>query len=1005
MSSSAMVRLPLSLPLCSRKPSFAVSSNSLQSKFLSHLAATPLLKAGSLSFTSRLRCCGAQKLQSRFLTGEALRTSVRKSLVAQAPASAMSSLRDSQHMEALPINLSGSGVLTSGGRSFASMAVRANGAAVAEATTGYRMPPPEIAEIVDAPPTPALSFSPNRDKVIYLRRTSLTPIAQLARPELKLAGLRIDPACNTRSRMSFYTGISVCDILADASLGPELDVTGLPAGAMINFVSWSPNGHQLAFTVRTEDEEEDGARSMLGLWVADVATGQARQLAGPPDYCLNTVFDSYSWVDDEVIVMASIPPGRGAPARRPRTPFGPKIQANEGGQVAQARTYQDLLKDRHDEDLLEFYGTSQLLLVRVADGTVTPLREPAMYTSTMERPFSFNVPCGRFPERLEVWDRAGALVQEVAYLPLAEDIPITFNSVRPGRRSINWRPDRPASLYWVETQDGGDAKVEVSPRDIVYTLPAQPAANEQPEVLARLDLRYGGITWGDDELALVSESWFKTRRVRTWTIAPGRPEQEPKILFDRSYEDSYSDPGSPMVRRTSQGTYVLARILMPDGAHRLLLRGEGATPEGKVPFLDLLDVETGEKERIWQSDAEQQQVYESVVSLMCDSCFPDSPIPLEALSLLMSRESQQDPPQYFLKSWPGGEMKQVTAFPHPYPSLRDLSKEIIKYDRADGVQLTATLYLPPGYEPARDGPRPMLMWAYPREFKSKEAAGQVRGSPNTFAGIGPSSALLWLAQGYTILSGPSMPIIGEDKEEANDSFLEQLVASAQAAVDEVVRRGVAHPNKIAIGGHSYGAFMAANLMAHAPSLFCCAIAQSGTYNRTLTPFGFQNEERTIWDVPDVYIRMSPFMHAHKIKKPVLLVHGEEDNNAGTFPLQSERFFAALKGHGAHCRLVLLPHESHGYSARESIMHLLAETNDWLGKFAAAASNELPAPAPAAEGEAAEAVSTNGSAKLSAAGASTAAAVGAGAPEAAEFGSGDDSSRLRLLPDGRPVSSL
>ncbi|KAK1294149.1 hypothetical protein QJS10_CPA16g01648 [Acorus calamus] len=458
---------------------------------------------------------------------------------------------------------------------------------------------------------------------------------------------------------------------------------------------------------------------------------------------------------------------------------------------------------------------------------------------------------------------------------------------------------------------------------------AESRENEEPEVLHKLDLRYGGISWCDDSLALVYESWYKTRRVRTWVLSPGQKDVSPRILFDRSSEDVYSDPGSPMMRRTPAGTYVIAQFKKEDEGTHILLNGSGATPEGNIPFLDLFDINTGSKERIWESDKEKY--FETVVALMSDHNEGD--LCINQLKILTSKESKTENTQYYLQSWPDKRVCQITNFPHPYPQLASLQKEMIKYQRKDGVQLTATLYTPPGYDPSRDGPRPCLFWSYPGEFKSKDAAGQVRGSPNEFAGIGSTSALLWLARGFTILSGPTIPIIGEGDEEANDRYVEQLVASAEAAVEEVIRRGVAHPNKIAVGGHSYGAFMTANLLAHAPHLFCCGIARSGAYNRTLTPFGFQNEDRTLWEATSTYVEMSPFISANKIKKPILLIHGEEDNNSGTLTMQSDRFFNALKGHGALCRLVILPHESHGYSARESIMHVLWEMDRWLQNYA------------------------------------------------------------------------
>lgn len=816
------------------------------------------------------------------------------------------------------------------------------------AISGYQLPPPEIRDIVDAPAVPALSFSPKRDKILFLKRRSLPPLADLARPEEKLAGIRIDGNCNTRSRMSFYTGIGIHQLMSDGTLGPEKAVHGLPDGAKINFVSWSNDGQHLSFTVRVD--EDDGSSSKLCLWVANVETGEARPLFQSTDIYVNAVFDNFVWVDDSTLLVCTIPLSRGDPPKKPLVPPGPKIQSNERKNTVQVRTFQDLLKDEYDEDLFDYYATSQLVLASL-DGTTKPFGPPAVYISldpspdekyimisSFHRPYSYIVPCGRFPKKVDLWTADGKFVRQLCDLPLAEDIPITHNSVRKGMRSIKWRADKPSTLCWVETQDGGDAKVEASPRDIVYTQPAEASEDEQPAILHKLDLRYGGISWCDESLALVYESWYKTRRTRTWVISPGSEDASPRILFDRSYEDVYSDPGSFVLRRTSAGTYIIARMRKEnDDATYLLLSGNGATPEGDIPFLDLMDINTGYKERIWQSDKEKY--YETVVALMSDQQ-NEGDIFVNQLKLLTSKESKTENTQYYLQSWPDRKACQITNFPHPYPQLAALHKEMIRYQRKDGVQLTATLYLPPGYDTSRDGPLPCLIWSYPGEFTSKDAAGQVRGSPNEFASIGPTSPLLWLARRFAILSGPTIPIIGEGDEEANDRYVEQLVASAEAAVEEVIRRGVAHPNKVAVGGHSYGAFMTANLLAHAPHLFCCGVARSGAYNRTLTPFGFQNEDRTLWEATNTYVEMSPFMAANKIKKPILLIHGEEDNNPGTLTIQSERFFNALKGHGALCRLVILPHESHSYATRESIMHVLWETDRWLRKYCAPNTSAL-----------------------------------------------------------------
>ncbi|XP_034904056.1 probable glutamyl endopeptidase, chloroplastic [Populus alba] len=853
-----------------------------------------------------------------------------------------------------------------------------------EALAGkYQLPPPEIKNIVDAPPLPALSFSPQRDKILFLKRRSLPPLAELARPEEKLAGMRIDGKCNTRSRMSFYTGIGIHQLMPDGTLGPEREINGYPDGAKINFVTWSLDGKHLAFSIRFD--EEDNSSSKLRVWVANVETGQARPLFQSPNVYLNAVFDTFVWVDNSTLLVCAIPSSRGDLPKKPLVPSGPKIQSNEQKNVIQVRTFQDLLKDEYDEDLFDYYATSQLVLASL-DGTTKEIGNPAVYTSldpspdqkyllvsSIHRPYSFTVPCGRFPKKVEVWTTDGKFVREICDLPLAEDIPIAISSVRKGMRNINWRADKPSTLYWAETQDGGDAKVEVSPRDIIYTQPAEPLEGEQPEILHKLDLRYGGISWCDDSLALVYESWYKTRRTRTWVISPGSKDVSPRVLFDRSSEDVYSDPGSPMLRRTPAGTYVIAKIKKEnDEGTYILLNGSGATSEGNIPFLDLFDINAGSKERIWESDKEKY--YETVVSLMSD--YEEGDLLLDRLKLLTSKESKTENAQYYIQKWPEKKVCQITNFPHPYPQLASLQKEMIKYQRNDGVQLTATLYLPPGYDPSKDGPLPCLFWSYPGEFKSKDAAGQVRGSPNEFAGIGPTSALLWLARRFAILSGPTIPIIGEGDKEANDRYVEQLVASAEAAVEEVIRRGVAHPSKIAVGGHSYGAFMTANLLAHAPHLFCCGIARSGAYNRTLTPFGFQNEDRTLWEATGTYVEMSPFMSANKIKKPILLIHGEEDNNSGTLTMQSDRFFNALKGHGALCRLVILPFESHGYAARESILHVLWETDRWLQKHCVPNSSDASAELDACKDEVSKGVTDSDNQAV--------VAGGGGGPELADF---------------------
>ena len=782
-----------------------------------------------------------------------------------------------------------------------------------EATgTSYQTPPQVLVDLVDAPLIPLVSVSPDHQWVLLMERPSLPSIAELAQPELRLAGLRINPRTNGPSRSRYVTGLRLKQI----QNGKEKVITGLPDHARIDEVTWSPDGTHIAFSLEREDRTE--------LWAADVESGRARRLV---DAQINAAYArSFAWLaDSHTLICKVIPPERGVPPEESLIPSGPVVRQNLG-KKAPARTYQDLLRSPYGEVLFEHYATAQVVRVTLegeaksigAAGIIREL-DPApngklLLVTTIHRPYSYLVPIRRFPYRVEVWDLDGNVVHQVADLPLAEGVPIPFGSVPTGPRNFGWRADAPATLYWVEALDGGDAGKKAEVRDRVFLLPT-PFTGE-PQRLITLGLRYSGINWSDDNVALISEFWRRTRRTRTWIVQPGAPEVEPRVLFDRSTEDRYSDPGRPLTRRNNAGRRVL---LTANDGKRVFLSSLGASPEGNRPFLDRLDLTTGETTRLWRSEAPH---YERVVELLDN----------QGQVLLTSRESVTEPPNYFLRNLVTNGLQQLTDFPHPTPQLKDVHKELIKYQRADGVQLTATLYLPPGYQP-KQGPLPMLMWAYPREYKSADAAGQVRDSPYRFVRPSPTSPLMFLALGYAVFDNPTMPIIGEGDTEPNDTYVEQLVASAKAAVEEVVHRGIADRDRIAIGGHSYGAFMVANLLAHS-DLFAAGIARSGAYNRTLTPFGFQAEQRTFWQAPEIYFKMSPFMHAQKSNEPILLIHGMADSNSGTFPIQSQRLYGALKGHGATVRLVMLPHESHGYRARESVLHTLWETGEWLDKYLA-----------------------------------------------------------------------
>ncbi len=786
-------------------------------------------------------------------------------------------------------------------------------AATASDAGGYRLPPPELQVLVDAPRAPRLSLSPRRDLAAYLRSPALPGIDVVAQPELKLGGLRIHPRTYAASRFSFVDDLW----LQTVEGGEERRIAGLPQPLSLDTMSWSPDQRHIAFT------RVDARAGRVELWIVDVAAARARRLIEQP---LNTVVGSgFEWLPDSQGLLVQLrPEGQGEPPADAGIPAGPNIQETAGGGVVQSlRTFQDLLRNPHDEAVFAHFLTTQIARVDLRGG-VTPVGAPDLHVGMavspdgrhilrqrLERPFSYLVPYSRFPRVIDVVALDGRVVHTVARLPLVEGLPTGNDAVATGVRRIAWRADAPATLVWAEAQDGGDPSVQTDVRDRVY-MHAAPFRGE-PRVLAELSMRYAGAAWGNGELALLNEYWWRTRQIREWRLAPDG-DRAPQLIREGSYEDRYADPGSPVMVPDANG---FSRLLVGADGNSIYRIGEGASPEGDRPFLDRQSLADGRSERLFHSSAPW---YEMPRALLDDN----------ATRILTTREAPTEPANFFVRTLAGASAEPValTAFEHPTPQLRDVVKEQIRYRRNDGVELTGTLYLPPGYDPQRDGPRPLLMWAYPQEFKSADAASQVTDSPYRFNTVSYWGPLAYLATGYVVLDDPAMPIVGEGDAEPNDTYVEQLVASARAAVDEVVRRGVADRDRIAVGGHSYGAFMTANLLAHS-DLFRAGIARSGAYNRSLTPFGFQAEERNYWQAQDTYQQMSPFNHAEKIREPILLIHGEEDNNSGTFPMQSERMYAAIKGLGGTTRLVMLPRESHGYRARESILHMLHESHQWL----------------------------------------------------------------------------
>ncbi|MES2359127.1 MAG: prolyl oligopeptidase family serine peptidase [Gemmatimonadota bacterium] len=832
------------------------------------------------------------------------------------------------------------------------------GAQGVASSQGYQEPPESIRRILDAPPAATGSVSPDgKWIVIAAREPAVTTIADMAEPTLYLAGRRFHPVASYR-----VDTVGIRSMRLKPVTGSAAKPVPVPAGGRIAQYSWSPDGHMIAYTtvdrsfgmgiklfpVSTATEisvsaaglhgklgapswSNDGkyvalteaTRNGTALWMVNVAAHTAKRIT---PYTINTVTGGCDWLSKapQLVCLMNVP-GRGAPPPDGQTPAGPIVQESYG-RAAPVRTIEYLLKNQHDEVLFDYYFTNQITIV-APDGASRNVGKPGIHTRadaspdarwllvrTVHRPYSYQVALNDFPERIEVWSLDGKVARTVTDRPLTDNVSSARDAVAAGIRVASWRPDVPATVFTVEALDGGDPRKQIDRHDRVSLISAPFTSAPQP--FMDLEMRYRGITWMYPDLALVNEGTSRTAKLRTWAVNPSSPASA-RVLFDRSSEDRYGDPGR-FVMVYDAASDRLVPLRSADG-HTMYLTGDGASAEGDRPFLDAIDMQNGSKRRIWQNSGDH---YEFVASLTDPA----------ARSFVTRRESPTEPPNFFRREVGSDVATKLTELADPAPAFAGVTGKLITYTRADGVKLSATMYLPAGYTPSQ-GRLPFFFWAYPREFLSAAAASEVRGSPYEFKrpSLPRDRQLLLLAAGYGVLDGPSMPIVAKNGKEPNDSYVEQLVASAKAAIDAIDSLGVGDRNRVAVGGHSYGAFMTANLLAHS-TLFRAGVAESGAYNRTLTPFGFQAEPRTFWQAEDIYSTMSPFYYADKIKTPILLIHGVNDDNDGTFPIQSERMFAAIKGNGGTVRYVQLPLEPHGYTARESLRHVMWETVTWLDRY-------------------------------------------------------------------------
>ena len=777
----------------------------------------------------------------------------------------------------------------------------------------YQQPTEEILQLADVPLPPSTTSNDDASIVILIYRNQYKSIAELSEEELKLAGIRTNPVTNMSSRITFYNNL---EVIKKGSKDAQ-KVTGLPDNARLSNFSWSPDQTKFAFANTTQSGTE--------LWYLDLNTLKAKRLT---EEIINGNLRTtpFTWLKDNSGLLAKT-----LPENRPNLidkssaiPTGPVVSVNDG-KKAQNRTYQDLLKDKTDEQNFITLAQSELNIIGL-DGSSEVWASNAIYDnislspngkyvllSVIKKPFSYLVPYYRFSTDYMLYTIEGEKIKTLEEVPLIEDLPQGFMAERKGKRDFGWRNDKPSTIYWAEVLDEGDPEKEVEYRDEVFTLEAP--FDKEPKSILKVKNRFWGITWGNDEIAIANDYWWNNRNTKTYIFNPSNAQQNPEILFDRNYQDRYNDPGSFITVKNE----FKRNILLYDKGY-VYLEGDGFSDEGQKPFIDKMNLKTQKKNRLFQ--AKNEDNLETISKI----------IDIRKGLILTRVQSPTEYPNYYLRNIKNRKAPMpITHFENPFKSLAGVHKEIIHYQREDSLPLSGTLYLPADYDFNNKKRLPMVMWAYPDEFKDKSSAAQVTTSPNEFIYPWYGSPIFWVMKGYAVLDEASFPIVGEGETEPNDTFIPQLVSNAKAAIDYLDDQGYIDRKRVAVGGHSYGAFMTANLLSHS-DLFAAGIARSGAYNRTLTPFGFQSEERNYWEAPNIYYEMSPFMHADKMKHPLLLIHGKEDNNSGTYTMQSERYFNALKGLGATVRLVLLPSESHGYRARESVLHVLWEQDQWLEKY-------------------------------------------------------------------------
>eukprot|EP00579_Thalassiosira_antarctica_P008587 CAMPEP_0201882314 /NCGR_PEP_ID=MMETSP0902-20130614/13600_1 /ASSEMBLY_ACC=CAM_ASM_000551 /TAXON_ID=420261 /ORGANISM="Thalassiosira antarctica, Strain CCMP982" /LENGTH=818 /DNA_ID=CAMNT_0048410771 /DNA_START=53 /DNA_END=2509 /DNA_ORIENTATION=+ len=812
-------------------------------------------------------------------------------------------------------------------------------------TSSYKEPSEVLKRLFLPPKDPSLTLSSDYQWLVITQEPPLPSIELLAKPEEKLAGIRFDPALFTPSRLDYAASL----VMQHMATGEKQTIELPEKSEGIRYIRFHPSKPYFVFSSKVKNE------LLLDLYKCELIDGQwIIQKIPLGQQRMNFVYGAYQFTSNGEKLLVKVIP-ENWPAQPPKEPVstGPAIQmVVKDARKAPGRTYQDLLKNEYDEAKLKYFLTTELLCIDTASLDVKLIKQSkggCLIRSLQSSPcggfvlaqittkFSYSVPMSKFGKDVQIWGLDSDSIVEVASLPVDDEIPLSYDACSRHPRSFSFHPCHDHTITFAKALDGGEGLSEPfdGERDAIYaqTLDDSSLTLGSPVKVAGLEWRYADLDFCESGMGIIEEYRWKDRMERKWILEANGNK---KLLWERSWEDRYTAPGEPMTRRGARGKYF---IVQPTPTS-IYLQGAGASPLGDRPFLDRLDFGSEETTttRLWRCAAplegdldatkevdgvipsERKDVYESMVLLL----------PSDNDTMMISRESKTTPRNYFLTKLSDKSEVQVTDFQHPQPDLLGITKELVQYKRDDGVELTANLYLPANYDGTA---RPTLFWAYPREFKNAKAAGQVNGSKHRFVSAHWASPIHWAAKGWAIMDDFSLPVIGEGESQPNDTFIEQIVSGAKAAVNYVTSRGVCDPNRCAVGGHSYGSFMTSHLLSHT-NLFAAGIGRSGAFNRTLTPMSFQSEDRSIWEAQDTYITMSPLMHVKKYSLQervgkLLLIHGEADENSGTYPMQSERYFAALKAFGIESRLVILPHERHSYRARESILHMAWEQEEWL----------------------------------------------------------------------------